>query len=355
MALSKWYADIVLPGKRASAFSRCAEFSTDFNLDNEEITDKISYYLNCDSVDSVDNPKFGKTKKLIVSGYKNLVEAEVSKFDLIVNVNRATSLTSSSNSHSSSSESLSSESMSSSSNCNSSSGSSESLSSYCWSSSGSSSLSFSSESSSNSLSSESFSSQSLSSQSLSSQSRSSNSGSWSSQSMSSQSLSSQSGESQSFSSNSSESADSNSSSSAGDFPGPGWYCVGENYYSDEVCETLSSEGFKYSYIINTQEYWDLLGIGQCLVTGPGASEKRVADGPYEDDTHCYVGFQCITVHWGATACDGEGVPFCVTTDSDLSAYSLGQCIEVSPGFFRRFDLGSTYSTNGQCLVGCPGE
>ena len=158
--------------------------------------------------------------------------------------------------------------------------------------------------------------------------------------------------SQSLSSDSSNS----SASYASGYPGPGWYCVGNVFYSDEVCGTVSNEAGKYSYPIFSQEGWDERHIGECLVTSPGVSEQKVAEGPYEDDSHCYPGWICVHIYVGTTsACDGWlGVPFCVNSTFDLSIWH-NDCREESPGIFRRFELiTDPADTPEDCAIICIG-
>lgn len=188
MSLSSWYANIVLPGSNASEVTLGEGFSTEFDWENEQTVDKISYCLSLDVKNSTDNPLEGREKRVVMSGVKNFVTSN-RKYDSLFNAVRVfESNSSSSCSSSSSSSSLSSScsSCSCSSSCSSwvsSSSSSCSSSSRSSSSSSSSLSSHSSSSSSSSLSSScsSLSSSSLSSSSYSSSSsRSSSSTDWSS-------------------------------------------------------------------------------------------------------------------------------------------------------------------------------
>jgi len=108
MSLSSWYANIVLPGSNASTVTLGEGYSTEFDWQNEEITEKVSYYLSLDIKNSTDNPLEGREKNIIVSGVKNFV-ASNRKYDNLFNATKISELQSSSScSCSSSSSSLSS-------------------------------------------------------------------------------------------------------------------------------------------------------------------------------------------------------------------------------------------------------
>ncbi len=167
MSLSSWYANIILPGSNASEVTLGDGFSTEFDWENEQTVDKISYCLSLDAKNSTDNPLEGKEKRVIMSGVKNFVTSN-RKYDNLFNAVRIFESNSSSSCSSSSSSSSFSSSCSS---CSCSSSCSSWVSSSC---SSCSSSSRSSSSSSSSLSSYS-SSSSISSSSLSSSSYSSSS------------------------------------------------------------------------------------------------------------------------------------------------------------------------------------
>ena len=267
MSLSSWYANIVLPGSNAFEVTLGEGFSTKFDWENKETTDKISYCLSLDVNNSTDNPLEGRDKNVIMSGVKNFVISN-RKYDNLFNAVRvfesksSSSSSSSSSSLSSSSSSLSSSSYSSSSSSYSSSSSSYSSSSFSSSSSSYSSSSFSSSSSSYSSSSFSSSSSSYSSSSFSSSSFSSSS---SSQSSSSYSLSS-------------------SSSSTSDF------CILEipaPYYSETPCgNCCGGEDKKTPEVI----WLDITGLPNGGLPSCAPSCSSV----YGEGTQCY----CIGNSWG---------------------------------------------------------
>ena len=123
MALSKWYADFLLPGSNASVVTPVGEFSSDFPLLNEEDASKLSFYTSCDSNDAFTNPQVGKEKNVILGGAVVLGNSSRRYMDLFAGV-AGKELSSSSSSSWSSSSSTSCSSLSCSSCSSSSSGSS---------------------------------------------------------------------------------------------------------------------------------------------------------------------------------------------------------------------------------------
>lgn len=68
MALSKWYADVILPGSNASVITPVGDFSSEFPLVGKNDMSGLSFYSTCDSKDSFVNPKVGSTKNVVLGG-----------------------------------------------------------------------------------------------------------------------------------------------------------------------------------------------------------------------------------------------------------------------------------------------
>ena len=68
MALSKWYADVLLPGSNAATVTPVGDFSEEFPLLGGDDISRLSFYSTCDSQDAFANPKVGLTKNVIFGG-----------------------------------------------------------------------------------------------------------------------------------------------------------------------------------------------------------------------------------------------------------------------------------------------
>jgi len=113
MSFSKWYADVVLPGEKASSFVQAATFSSKFEWANENTVDKITYLISCDSSVPEENVKIGRTGNVVINGYKSFVDSLADSINVIgassvdsILISSSSSLSSSSSSSYSSSLSL---------------------------------------------------------------------------------------------------------------------------------------------------------------------------------------------------------------------------------------------------------